>query len=827
MNILSRQTFRNFKNEWVKYFAIFLLVSLGLAMIISVSDATDSIDIALEKLETKSNVEDGNFSLFVPFNDKQLSELKKHGVTLEENFYIDYKDKDNDATVRVFKNRKLIDLVQLKEGRKASAEGEIVLEQHYAKLHSLKIEDKIRLDNTDYKIVGLGYSIDYDALLEQEDGAYPDSEKFGTAFVSEKTFSALREKNKAEYYYTYLLDGDYDDDELFDFLSEMELDENKVSDIYMKKTIDDVNDEIADFRGGADDVVDGAQKLYQGIAAMTPPNGNTELRDGAHSLYTSAGSLRDAVYDVADDYLTVDWENLITFTPKSDNRRIVDFRDFASTNKYCALPIGIALFLTLAFLVAIIATNDIKKQSKTIGTLYSMGYSSNQLTGSFIILPVLVVTIASVVGTILGFNIVFLFTSEYVANGCIADLPTAYPIYLILYGLVVPPVLTMLVNWIVIKYTLSKPVLSMLKNSNIESKNMEIGLNNMKFKPKYQLRQFLREMSGYILLFISLFMTIFMMVFGVTLYGTLSTWVNGCDKDIDYGYKYYYKFPSADVPTGGEEVYSKPLQATLELVNTQMDVELWGLQKDSKYFNFDLSGSKSDVYISDSTQSKFGWKVGDTIYLSSPMGDECYSFKVAGVVDFSTGLYIFMDIDNMRKVFDQDDDYWNVILSNKALDIDTNRLAATVSKDDVVNGAERRTSSLMGIVYMLMGMGVFVFVGIFYMMMKIITEKSLTSISLLKIMGFYQGEVQQLYLINPLVVVILSAVASIPFSKWLVSVIYPYIISGVTTGMPVVLPPYLLLGLIGIIFLSWLVVHILLTKKLNNISPAELLRSNE
>lgn len=163
----------------------------------------------------------------------------------------------------------------------------------------------------------------------------------------------------------------------------------------------------------------------------------------------------------------------------------------------------------------------------------------------------------------------------------------------------------------------------------------------------------------------------------------------------------------------------------------------------------------------------------------------------------------------------------------KKLDIDESRLGATITKDDTVIGAERRTDSLMGIVYMLMGMGIFIFVGIFYMMMKLITEKSMNAISLLKIMGYSQGEVQQLYLVNPIFVIILSSAISIPFSKWIVSLIYPLIISSVTTGMPVVLPLRLLLMLIGIIFVSWLAVHILLNKKIYNISPEQILRNNE
>lgn len=778
MRILRKQTLRNLRKEWFQYFAVFVLIAVGLALIISVSDASDSISYALNDLEKETNVEDGNFSLFVPLNDSQKAELKEHGVELEESFYINFSYKN--TTLRVFKDRQKINLVKLRKGNMAKKDNEIVIEQHYAEKHSMNVGDTISLAGKTFYITGWGYSIDYDASLKQIDSAYPNSEMFGTAFVADSSFDAMMDNYRAEYSYAYQLKGEYNHAQLQDWLSEMKFDETKVSDKYMKKTIDDVNDEISEFTNGADDVADGAKDLYDAIKKINEnPQMNpmmNPLNEGAETLYKRSKDLREAVYDVTDEYLEVEWQNLISITPKDKNARIGDYRDFAATNKYCALPIGVALFLSLAFLIAVISANDIKKQSRTIGTLYAMGYKSNELACTFIVTPVLVVFLASLVGTIAGFNLIFLFTKDYVANGCIVDLPTAYPVYLILYGLVVPTLLAIIVNWIVIKVALSKPVLNMLRNTNIETKNLEVGLVNMKFKKKFQFRLFLREMPSFLLLFISLIMTIFMMVFSATLYGTLDTWVKGCEEDIHYAYKYYYKFPSEDVPTGGEAVFYKGLEATLDLTNSQLDVEVWGLSKNSKYFDYNLTGSRKEIYITDSTKDKFGWDVGDKIYLSSRMGNEAYCFTVAGVVDYSTGLYLFMDIDNMREVFGEEENYWNLVLSDKKLDIDESRLGATITKDDTVIGAERRTDSLMGIVYMLMGMGIFIFVGIFYMMMKLITEKSMNAISLLKIMGYSQGEVQQLYLVNPIFVIILSSAISIPFSKWIVSLIYPLII---------------------------------------------------
>lgn len=78
MRILRKQTLRNLRKEWFQYFAVFVLIAVGLALIISVSDASDSISYALNDLEKETNVEDGNFSLFVPLNDSQKAELKEH-----------------------------------------------------------------------------------------------------------------------------------------------------------------------------------------------------------------------------------------------------------------------------------------------------------------------------------------------------------------------------------------------------------------------------------------------------------------------------------------------------------------------------------------------------------------------------------------------------------------------------------------------------------------------------------------------------------------------------------------------------------------------------
>ena len=100
----------------------------------------------------------------------------------------------------------------------------------------------------------------------------------------------------------------------------MKFDETKVSDKYMKKTIDDVNDEISEFTNGADDVADGAKDLYDAIKKINEnPQMNpmmNPLNEGAETLYKRSKDLREAVYDVTDEYLEVEWQNLISILQK-------------------------------------------------------------------------------------------------------------------------------------------------------------------------------------------------------------------------------------------------------------------------------------------------------------------------------------------------------------------------------------------------------------------------------------------------------------------------------------------------------------------------------
>ena len=105
--ILSKRILRDLKENCVRYLALGVLIILCMYVIISLIGTADTIILGTEKLAESNKLEDGQFSLFVPLSEKEKEKLTNQGITLEEQFYLDYAMEDG-STIRVFQNRKKI-----------------------------------------------------------------------------------------------------------------------------------------------------------------------------------------------------------------------------------------------------------------------------------------------------------------------------------------------------------------------------------------------------------------------------------------------------------------------------------------------------------------------------------------------------------------------------------------------------------------------------------------------------------------------------------------------------------------------------------------------
>lgn len=109
---------------------------------------------------------------------------------------------------------------------------DIVVEQHYAKMHNLNVSNELKIDNINFNIPGHSYVIDYDSLYEVGDGPYPDYKNFCLCFVNDEAFNKLSKNYTIQYNYSYILNKESDNftnEDLNDYLKNKFINKSEIN----------------------------------------------------------------------------------------------------------------------------------------------------------------------------------------------------------------------------------------------------------------------------------------------------------------------------------------------------------------------------------------------------------------------------------------------------------------------------------------------------------------------------------------------------------------------------------------------------------------------
>ena len=588
-------------------------------------------------------------------------------------------------------------------------------------------------------------------------------------------------------------------------------------DAKLKDSLKEAKDTLADledFREGIIDYTDAVDEIA---------DGSRELRDGVQEL-------QDETDDMIEEYFTFDIDNLTQFLIAADNPRIDAAAGDVIINRFAGILAGIILMVLFTYVISVFVIHNIEKESSVIGALYALGVTRGQLLFHYLLNPMLIAFLGGVVGCILGF-------SKY-GTGWQMDDSIAYyslppmrivtPGYLLFYSLIMPPVTAAVVNYLVINKKLKRTALSLLRNEQTAGKagriqNMNLG--NMKFLRRFQIRQMLREIRSAFAVVIGMFICLLILIMSIDCAVLCINFGNACLEETKYAYMYTYKYPTEDVPEGGTPAYVENLKK--EAYGYNLDVTVLGIDDDNPYFPIATADKKNEIVISSAAAQKFGVKAGDKLVLSDEVNERDYAFTVKNIVNFTSGVYVFLDRDVMQELFDQEDDYYNVVFADHALDIDNGRLYATVSKENVEESSQIFTDMMGPMVVMLVAISALIFMIVMYLMMKVMIDRSAFSISLMKVFGYRRREIRRLYLDGNFYVILLGALICVPLAKWSMDLVYPYCIANVAIGMDLKFTPQIYIMIYGGILLCYMVINFLLVGRLNKLVPAEVLKNRE
>lgn len=584
----------------------------------------------------------------------------------------------------------------------------------------------------------------------------------------------------------------------------------------------------SELKNGADEFEKGINELYDGSKEIK--DGAKELSDGAKEFSDGVKEFSDDANELIDEVFDFKTSNLLLFLNHADNPRIDSAADDVQINYSASIVFGILLIMLFAYVISVFIVHMIDQESSVIGALYSMGVKRRTLTLSYVAVPVIVTFVSGVIGTLIAVLTpagIPAQMADSLGYFSMPEMEVEVTPSILIYGLVVPPVTALIVNVLVVRNRLKKTPLALLRNEQKVVRGKEIKIKGLKFISMFRLRQIMREMRAGLTVIFGLFMSLLvaMMAINTSVY---------CTKVKDYyisqtkyEYMYNYKYPTEEVPDGGYEAVAEGFKK--EIYGYTFDVTLMGITEDNPFFDTGkLPDNDTDIVASSAVANKYKLKVGDVFTLSDDKGERLYAFRVSKIIDYSASMMVFMDIDRCRDMFGEDDDYFNVVFSDHALDIESGRLYSTVSKEEIARSSGIYVEMMGPMVTTMTVASSVIFLVVMYLMVKMMIDRSSFNISLVKIFGFRNREVRKMYLDGNFYIVAIGALISIPFCKLIMDYIYPrYLVSNVGVGITPSYPPQLYLAIFLVIIALYFAINLVLTGRIRKIVPAEVLKNRE
>ena len=575
-----------------------------------------------------------------------------------------------------------------------------------------------------------------------------------------------------------------------------------------------------------------------GVAVVTEDCFNSLGEQGYHYGYSWKYDERpadnDKAKELSDDFLKnlsekalVNQNSVVSYIPEYTNQAIIfTGDDIKGDNTFINIFLYIVVVI-IAFIFAITTGNTITKEANVIGTLRATGYKKSELIIHYMTMPLIVTFAGAVVGNILGYTAL----KDFAANAYYGSY--SLPTYITLWNsqafirtTVIPLLIMLIINFIMLSRKLSLSPLCFIRRDLSRKKKKKAFKLNTKIgiMKRFRLRVIFQNMPNYITIFIGVFFANAILLFGFMFRPLLDNYQNEITSNVIASHQYLLKSP-VETSEQSAEKYAAGSLKTPEGKLKSEEVTLYGLTPDSKYVDIDFG---SGVYISNAYAEKHNISKGDEITLEEEFGTKEYKFKVDGIYYYPASLCVFMDKDSFCNTFDLESGYFNGYFSeNQITDIDNLYIASEITVDDLTKTSRQLKLSMGNMMSIFLVFGVMMFMLIVYLLSKLVIEKNAQSISMTKILGYKNSEINGIYITTTTIMVFLSMLITIPVANAALHKICNYFFKEYSGWLPYYVAPsvFVKMAVLGVV--SYSIIAYFQTRRVKKVPLADALKNVE
>lgn len=521
--------------------------------------------------------------------------------------------------------------------------------------------------------------------------------------------------------------------------------------------------------------------------------------------------------------------NILSYVERDNNVRYAFVKTKMDSSIIMALTLPMIIILLTSALLSIVMWRMIKTDLKQIGTLYALGYKKGEILKHYMSYPIIIGVTGGIIGTILG---IFLskpldtFMRGYFNIPLIRE---NHSISYIILSPIIPLFFLSSTSLIVLLKVLKMSPVNLMKGFENKGKVNKLGkslkLHKFKFESKFKIREITRNAGRTIILLLGIIIASMFLLMGFMSKDSMDSLLKAQRNTNQYEYNYILKNIQSEKNYTGE----KYNLSSFKVENDKESIPIYGIEKDTQLINLkDSKGEKiqfNKIIITKALAEKLNIDKGDRIKIYNTYKDKGFFINIDEIADNYATKSIYIPLDEFNTMMNYEKNSYIGLYSKEKLDIDENLIFKVESKKEIEEAFKSMTEPMK---YSLTIMAVFatiIALIVIYVITSIIVEENKGNISMLKILGYKEKEINSLILNTGKIPVIIGYLFSIPILKISMGQLMKKVAKDINFSIPMNISlKYTIIGF-AIIYLTYEISKILSKKKILTISMVDFMKA--
>ncbi len=546
----------------------------------------------------------------------------------------------------------------------------------------------------------------------------------------------------------------------------------------------------------------------------------------------------------------------------------------------------VLLVLIMAFVFVVLTNATIEEQSSAIGTLLASGWRRSEILRHYLTLPVLVGTVACVVGNAVGYAFLIKpMASLYMRSYSLPPYVVTFQPRVFVMTTLLPLGLLVLITFFGLLRKLGATPLAFLRHETSHRKGFgRVRLpSSWGFALRFRTRIFLRNISQFVILFLGVSVGSILLLMGLIMLPTVEHVARTMSQSVAAQHVYLLKAPlrldgspeeraafeaaetlstssaediqaldpaallglairaqtvnpddravnvrenSPELIGQTERFAAASLEVKRNLTDSMEQITLYGIEEPSRYWS-DVQLSHGGIVVGKGLSQKCDLRVGQTYPFIDRFEGKAYDLRVDGITGGDANMDAYLSRADFCALMGEPGDYFNGYASDEDLDLDPRFVAKEITPQDMLKAVGQIRESMGDIMNTMVALAVPFYLVVMYLLTKTVIDRSARSISYMKVFGYQDGEVARLYIRSITTAVALTLVLSLGGIIELFKLIMKFMMVSYSGNWTLWYTPLHLVELVAIGFATYGVVALIHLRNIRRVSLSEALKVQE